>query len=325
VNDLAPSVHLLKPDLPPWVDEIVARALSKDPAHRFQSADEFRKILADSLAGPVKASGQANDATVQMAIPDGGKSSGHKSLWLRVAVAIITISVIGVPWLWRSRLTPGAFLSGPLTPLAASPLPIPPYAAQLPAARKTRNVGAEAEIERRNTEIGAGRGLAEASADRGGSAGGSSDLPGSDKAGMNPPATQAAFGDVKLLVVEEVRTISRDIVLNLSNSEMTLLPNDGGAPITAIPYRDVARATYVHARDPRWEPLLSGPATKVNVPGIFGRARHWLVVQTKNRYAILQLDADHWLNILQMFELRAGLRIGRPTAGEAATSARIAK
>jgi hypothetical protein len=171
-----------------------------------------------------------------------------------------------------------------VSPLAASPLPIPRYAAQLPPAGNARNLGADAEIARRNTETG---------------------------------ATQAAFGDLKLLVVEDGTTISRDIVLNLSNNQMTLLPNDGGAPITAIPYRTVARATYVHARDPRWEPLLSGPATKVNVPGIFGRARHWLVVQTKNRYAILQLDADHWLNILQTFELRAGLQVDRPTAREA--------
>jgi hypothetical protein len=195
----------------------------------------------------------------------------------------------------------------PVAPLATSRLLVPPYAAQLPSVLNARNLGAAAKIEHSREPSSAvvdADAVAKASADQ----------------EAKSPATPAAFGDVKLLVVEGPRTISRDIVLNLSNNEMTLLPNDGGAPITAMAYQDVARATYVHARDPRWEPLLNAPSAKLNVPGIFGRARHWLVVQTKDRYAILQLAADHWLNILQTFELRAGLKIDRPTAGPAANN-----
>ena len=307
VNDAVPPVGLLKPDLPPWVQEIVARALSKAPQDRFQSADEFRNAFVSCLAGsPMQATSTSIDRTAQMAIPSGGPAGRGSAVWLGVAVATIAVSVIGTPWLWRSPVAPAGFGAIPVTPLGTSRLLVPPYAAQLPTALNGRNLGAAAGIEHGRKP---------------------SDRPGNadNDREAKPPTTPAAFGDVKLFVVEGVRTISRDIVLNLSNHEMTLLPNDGGAPITALAYQDVAKATYVHARDPRWEPSLNAPAAKLNVPGIFGRARHWLVVQTKDRYAILQLAADHWLNVLQTFELRTGRKIDRPAAGEARTTALTAR
>jgi hypothetical protein len=125
-------------------------------------------------------------------------------------------------------------------------------------------------------------------------------------------ASPAAFGHVKMFTLDGDKTNSRDIVVNLSGDQMMLLPNDGGAPITVLPYRDVQQATYVRARDPRWDPSLSAPAGKVGGAGIFSRARHWLVVQTKQAYAILQLDNDQSENILQTFENRTGLKIARP-------------
>lgn len=49
-----PAIHL-KPDMPPLLNEIIARALEKDPAHRFQSAGEFRRAL-QALGGSVMTS-----------------------------------------------------------------------------------------------------------------------------------------------------------------------------------------------------------------------------------------------------------------------------
>src|SRR5262249_37400022 len=129
-------------------------------------------------------------------------------------------------------------------------------------------------------------------------------------------AVASAFGNVKLFTLDRERTSNRDVVMHLSTDSLTLLPNDGGRPVLALPYRQIQLATYVHARDPRWDPSLGSPPVKLAGSGLFSRARHWLVVQTKNSCAILQLDPERWSKIVQTFERRTGLTVARPTNGK---------
>jgi serine/threonine-protein kinase len=56
VNDSPTPIGLFRADLPPWVEQIVVKALAKDPEHRFQSAVEFHDGFARSLAGMAMAS-----------------------------------------------------------------------------------------------------------------------------------------------------------------------------------------------------------------------------------------------------------------------------
>jgi serine/threonine-protein kinase len=49
----APSVRAARPDVPPALDAVVARALARDPAHRFESAIAFADALRRSGHGPV--------------------------------------------------------------------------------------------------------------------------------------------------------------------------------------------------------------------------------------------------------------------------------
>ncbi len=51
VNDPPTPVMLARPDLPTWVETLIARALAKAPKERFQSAGEFHDAFARSLAG----------------------------------------------------------------------------------------------------------------------------------------------------------------------------------------------------------------------------------------------------------------------------------
>lgn len=46
----APSPRLLNPSLPPELDEIVLRALAKDPAQRFRNGDQMARVLKTFLA-----------------------------------------------------------------------------------------------------------------------------------------------------------------------------------------------------------------------------------------------------------------------------------
>jgi serine/threonine-protein kinase len=61
VSEPAPSVASIRPDVHPALDAIVARALVKDPAGRFQSAEEF--VLALDEARRAIASGQPGQHT----------------------------------------------------------------------------------------------------------------------------------------------------------------------------------------------------------------------------------------------------------------------
>jgi len=99
------------------------------------------------------------------------------------------------------------------------------------------------------------------------------------------------------------------VQLLLSKGRLDVVTDDARTAIATIPYRQIAKATYVRARDPRWDPLLSAPADKINVPGVLGKPRHWLVVQTKQTYAIFRLDGNDWADVLAAFTARTAVPI----------------
>ena len=51
VNDLPAPPSSLRPEIPPDLDQIVLRALAKDPADRYQTAEEFIEDLERFEAG----------------------------------------------------------------------------------------------------------------------------------------------------------------------------------------------------------------------------------------------------------------------------------
>jgi len=136
-----------------------------------------------------------------------------------------------------------------------------------------------------------------------------------------PPATPAndplvAFNNVKLYVVTGKRTEDRDVLLNFAGGQMSVLPKNGGEALIITQYRNIAKATYVKARDPRWDAGLSAPPEGLDVGSMFRQSRHWLVVQTKDNYTILRLDDENATKVLDTFESRTGLRIDRPKVNE---------
>ena len=301
LRDSPTPIDLIRPDVPPWAQALVDRALAKDPADRFQSAMEFHESVARCLNGErVALAGMLGGPTEKMArpmprtviAPNRAVVHRHRRIpaWGGIAVAALAGVALGIG-VWRravdgatrpadmsspARSTPGS--GGPATNGSTGPDAMAPGG----AAPQPQIVQASAGVIPSGT---IGRGAAA------------------------PAPVPAVFGNVKWLAVHEGRTNDHDVQLLLSKGQLDVVTDDARSTIAMIPYRQIARATYVRARDPRWDPLLSAPTDKINVPGVLGKPRHWLVVQTRQTYAIFRLDGNDWAEILTAFSVRTGMPI----------------
>jgi serine/threonine-protein kinase len=87
----------LNPQVPPALDAIVLRALAKDPANRFQSADEFIAALDAAEVDP--SGGTALAAAVAEAPPAAVVEDDYRPWWKRwwvVALAVLALLLAGV-------------------------------------------------------------------------------------------------------------------------------------------------------------------------------------------------------------------------------------
>jgi hypothetical protein len=136
--------------------------------------------------------------------------------------------------------------------------------------------------------------------------------------GAAPPAGKPAadalvtFPDVKLYQVVGKRTTDTDAVLNFSGGQLLVMPSTGGAAMATVPFKRITHATYVHARDPKWDPTLATPPDAFGIGGLIRTARHWLVLQGPDHIEILRLDDSNFGRILEAFESRTGIKIDRP-------------
>lgn len=123
---------------------------------------------------------------------------------------------------------------------------------------------------------------------------------------------------MKYLTVRGQHADDEDAVLNFVAGQISVTSKKGGPALVSDAYRRIVRATYVHAKMPKWDPSLPAPMDGFDVPGIgFLRpARNWLVLQTRSDFVILRLDDSNWQQIVDTFEARTGLKVNRPPATE---------
>ncbi|HEX5071224.1 MAG TPA: serine/threonine-protein kinase [Vicinamibacterales bacterium] len=303
VNDAPRRAREARPDLPEWVDEILNRALAKRPGHRFQSAAEFREALGaavrtdqDGISVVERTEAMVRPVIAEAAVPAAAPAQPPAPLrpphvW---QAAGLTIAVAAAAWMFVS------FGSGAAPNPPAVSLPqgsassfmsarLPPGSPDAPSAPAVP-VAVSAKAARGPASVRPVR-LAAAAA----------------SPVLSHPTV--SFEHIKWLTVTGTRTAAADVMVQFSDAGVVVQTARGATAI--MPYQRIAKATYARARDPQWDPALSRPAGKIDVPGVFGRDRDWLVLQSVDAYLVLRLDGADRDEVMRAFEARAGLAIER--------------
>lgn len=311
VSDAPLKPTEVRPDLPPWVDGILARALAKPPADRFQSAAEFRGALA-AVSAPAAvnlaaAAAEVTEVMPRLAPPSvpapsasvtaapaasqkrPGTAPPSRLGWATAAAVVIAAGTwVLVP---RHRITPVDLTSAPVAVTempSAQPDPVvsdAPIVAKVAATTTAAAPASTIPTPKPTTATPA-------------------------PVAARPPAS---FNDLKSLAVSGTRSWTSDVVVQFSETGVSVQPADGKMPPEVLAYQSIAKATYAQSKDPKLDPALSHPAEKIDVPGIglLSRSRHWLVLQGSDRYLILRMDGDDRLDVMKAFEERAGIVIDR--------------
>jgi serine/threonine protein kinase len=132
--------------------------------------------------------------------------------------------------------------------------------------------------------------------------------------GVLDPNATVLFSNVKLMVSKGRQVDAQDVSVNFLAAMVSVTPKQGGAAISSIQYRGIVKATYVRAKDPKWDPALTSPPDGFEVPGILRGVRHWLVLQGRasGELVILRLEDENYKQVIGAVEARTGLRVDRP-------------
>ncbi|HKV98767.1 MAG TPA: hypothetical protein VJN96_03025 [Vicinamibacterales bacterium] len=122
------------------------------------------------------------------------------------------------------------------------------------------------------------------------------------------------INDVRFFRVNGDKTTDEDARLVFGGGQIQVRSRKDEA-LALEPYKRLARATYVRAKNPKWDQSLPGPSPALDFSGFLQRGtRHWLVLQSKTDFVILRLEDSNWQTILDTFETRTGLKVDRPPA-----------
>ncbi|MDO8962888.1 MAG: Stk1 family PASTA domain-containing Ser/Thr kinase [Coriobacteriia bacterium] len=116
VNDAPVPPRQLRPEIPPALEAVILKAMTKDPAHRYRSADEMRDDLLRVAAGrPVSAQARVDDTSVMPAVERAGRVADVRrtperrgtSPWVWVGIVALLLALgLGVVWA-MTALSPG--------------------------------------------------------------------------------------------------------------------------------------------------------------------------------------------------------------------------
>jgi len=331
------SLHLQRPELPEWCEQIVQRALMKAPADRFQSAEEFREALARAT-GPLAVSDLAKtfalvsssapgptdtiDLSREEALVDAAapvvavrrkRQSGFAMAYSLATVLAIAVAFAG--YVIASGTHTEAAIESPAPPpsptlpapetLPTKAIDVPEAAvehAELPPAPVTPRVDARRtpivpEPAPRHVEV----------------------TPKPEPVAVEhatvPPPTlvDAALTFDTHVLVGTKKTKEYSARLLFGDGRITVVANDETASrLYEVPYGRVMTISYSHGRDPLWN-SPKGPTPVARGGGTLGRLgiaveRNWIALRTSTEEQFVTMRFDKVLEqrVLLALEERTG-------------------
>ena len=351
LNDQPTPSRQVRADIPVWLDEVLQRALSKNPADRFQAADALRlgllqgthpdqflptlpptptPILRDqgrASAPETRTAGQISASQTTVTLKKGHVAGVAAVLALLVlAVGALAFFILrgrdsqptGAPAQTAATTTPAA-------PAPEAPAPVPATAVPATAVQPTPVQPPPPSPAPPSRPASSPRPAVTASKAPVAQAPGPATQiaesavapPAATPPSPAPAARGAApisFSDVKLVVPDGDKVKEYDVVLTLDEGRLSVVSARMPSISKSMPYQAIASATYSRSRHPRWKEGI-GVAIVAGVfsaPIFFMKStRHWLTLQSKDDYFLLHLDKDNYSSILPAFESRAGITVQR--------------
>lgn len=206
----------------------------------------------------------------------------------------------------------------PAPPRSASPPVAPPPAATTARGSSAAGAASAASTVAATGAVAGERGSATAAA-RGAAA---EPLAAAGRRGTaQPPApavddTLLAVTDVRVLVLDGKKANDQEALLNFGGGQIVVLNRRSGTPVATLPYRSILSATYIRARDPRWNTSFASPPDGLDVGGMLRTSKHYLTLQAKDSFQILRLEDSNVVRVLQAVEARTGVTIDRPRSND---------
>jgi hypothetical protein len=84
-----------------------------------------------------------------------------------------------------------------------------------------------------------------------------------------------------------------------------LVLDERGMTLKDLPYSNIKVVEYTYSRSAHWKVFAAGAPDVSSASG----NRHWLMVQTQDDYALLNLDNDNYQSAIAAFESRTGRKV----------------
>jgi SH3 domain-containing protein len=113
------------------------------------------------------------------------------------------------------------------------------------------------------------------------------------------------FQNAELTVQEGDRTRQVDVTVSYAPDTFQVLDENTRKPLRAVPYTSFIGGEYSYSKSPRWKSgLFISPFLFLS-----SGKKHWLLVKTKDDYAMLRLDKNNYKLIVAEWETRTGLKV----------------
>jgi len=342
IRDEPISLHLQRPELPDWCDQIVQRALKKAPADRFQSAEEFRDALAQA-AGPLPVADLAKtfaasipsspgptdtidlsraDALVEpeaQVVPARRKRQGGFAM----AYSLVTVLTIAVAFAGYV-IVRGADREATVEAPAPPPSPTRPAPEALPAKEVVDLPAPEPVVENSETASAPVKTRIEKTAPP--EARAITPAPRHvEAAPRSEPTIAEHAATTPAVVVDAALTFETRVLLGtkkpkeysarllFGEGRITVVANDETASrLYEIPYGRVVSISYSHGRDPMWN-SPQGPTPVARGGGTLGRLgiiveRNWIALRTSTEEQFVAMRFEKVLEqrVLLALEERTG-------------------